>query len=329
MASILLFYLADIISSDLTRYSVDKRLQLFTLSRLQRQIRPEFYCQPAKKMMAIEKLNMRGIVDRTQTLDVGFPYLILSPIPELPVSFSLDFEEVMNQRARDIIRLAELRNMDITVLYSGGIDSTAVLVSLLKNQVDTSRLHVVLTQRSISEYPLFWTETVSKLNYQVVNILNEANYHNSLIATGSLGDQLFGLSTGFMLPADAKVNLEKEFSSDIIEWLTPWLEKSPVGMKTNHDFIWWMRFSLTWQHVQLSIMSKLDLVAHHLTFSHFLDFYGSKDFQLWSILNHDKKIKSDWKSYKYPLKDYIYEYTKDAEYRDNKVKLRSLMYAYK
>ncbi len=40
--------------------------------------------------------------------------------------------------------------------------------------------------------------------------------------------------------------------------------------------------------------------------------------------NLDKRIKDTWKSYKWVSKDAIYKFTKDADYRDNKTKVRSL-----
>jgi hypothetical protein len=40
--------------------------------------------------------------------------------------------------------------------------------------------------------------------------------------------------------------------------------------------------------------------------------------------NPHKRIKNSWKTYKWICKDIIYDYTKDADYRDNKVKRASL-----
>ena len=40
--------------------------------------------------------------------------------------------------------------------------------------------------------------------------------------------------------------------------------------------------------------------------------------------NLDKRIKDTWKTYKWVCKDIIYDYTKDADYRDNKTKRASL-----
>jgi hypothetical protein len=60
----------------------------------------------------------------------------------------------------------------------------------------------------------------------------------------------------------------------------------------------------------------VDLYYHH--------FYSTVDFQKWSMLNHDLKIKDDWKSYKWEAKRLIYEFDHNADYRDNKMKVGSL-----
>ena len=38
------------------------------------------------------------------------------------------------------------------------------------------------------------------------------------------------------------------------------------------------------------------------------------------MCNHDLKIRDTWESYKWIAKDYIFEFTGDADYRDNKLK---------
>ena len=53
-------------------------------------------------------------------------------------------------------------------------------------------------------------------------------------------------------------------------------------------------------------------------------FYDCDTIQWWSIINHDLKHKGTWKTYKWPSKEFIYNYNKDADYRDNKVKERSM-----
>ena len=55
-----------------------------------------------------------------------------------------------------------------------------------------------------------------------------------------------------------------------------------------------------------------------------ISFYDDVDIQRWSIVNHDLKHKGTWQTYKWPSKEYIYNFTKDVEYRDNKTKYKSL-----
>ena len=58
--------------------------------------------------------------------------------------------------------------------------------------------------------------------------------------------------------------------------------------------------------------------------SNMISFYNCSEFQRWSIVNHDLKHKGSWKTYKWPSKEFIYNYNKDADYRDNKLKENSM-----
>jgi hypothetical protein len=53
-------------------------------------------------------------------------------------------------------------------------------------------------------------------------------------------------------------------------------------------------------------------------------FYGTPEFQMWSMTNPDKKLFSTWSTYKWEAKRVICEFNKDEDYRDNKVKMGSL-----
>ena len=53
-------------------------------------------------------------------------------------------------------------------------------------------------------------------------------------------------------------------------------------------------------------------------------FFSSEEFQKWSMLNHHLKIGKDWTSYKQESKNFIYEFNKDENYRDYKIKSGSL-----
>jgi hypothetical protein len=104
---------------------------------------------------------------------------------------------------------------------------------------------------------------------------------------------------------------------------------APVAIGTNYDFFWWLNFALKWQSVGLRMLPFVaprnaanitpDYVGERL-----LHFYATDEFQLWSMLNPDKKIKDTWSTYKWPCKDLILAYTGDEEYHKNKIKKSSL-----
>ena len=59
-------------------------------------------------------------------------------------------------------------------------------------------------------------------------------------------------------------------------------------------------------------------------FGNIRHFFQTDDFQRWSIANPDLKIRDSLESYKWPAKEFIYKFTKDADYRDHKIKVGSL-----
>ena len=107
-----------------------------------------------------------------------------------------------------------------------------------------------------------------------------------------------------------------------MEFLNEHVKNSPYEVETVFDLYWWLNFSLKWHWLvycyPTNYLNSPNLKSQN-------DFANGKDLQVWSIMNKDKKHKGTWLSYKYELKDFIYKFTKDADYRDNKVKIKSLV----
>lgn len=74
-----------------------------------------------------------GIIDRTATLDQGFDYSVLDPIPENRGG-TLSFAEVCDAVASDIVSRAREEDRPIRILWSGGIDSTVALIKALPKE---------------------------------------------------------------------------------------------------------------------------------------------------------------------------------------------------
>lgn len=280
------------------------------------------------------------LIDRTETLDAGIAFQVLDPISRLSTT-TLSFGEICQIRAQEIVESSGSRT--IRVFWSGGIDSTVALISLiqyLREKENVQQLKVLLSQESIAEYPTFFKDEIEhKLDYTLIEgtIYDHINTQEVNV-TGEHGDQLFGsdklkyaiLSYEAYRPytevlpyyMSRKLGTEK-YTQSIIDFIEPQLKKSPIPIHTYYDYLWWMNFSLKWQNVSLRLLYGLDRTYEDLN-RNFFHFFQSVEFQNWSISNHDKKIIKDWNTYKYVAKDYIYTFHKDDEYLKNKEKEPSL-----
>jgi hypothetical protein len=290
-------------------------------------------------------------VDRTGTINTPIRDVSLFPVPEYRM-FSKSYEDICNDRAREILGNAEKLGARIHVLYSGGIDSTCVLVSLLKQATAQQRKNIVvlLSHESIFENPRFYEEHIrGKLRVEssitFANLLGGADIllsgeHNDMVmGSDKVGEMMarYGpaaiqqpysrdLMTDFF---GAFLNGDTEAASFYVDLFERIRDVAPVPIDTNFAFLWWVNFAIKWQacYAYIAMLTPLKN-AHRVTKDYldtrFISFFNTDEFQLWSMNNLDKRIKDTWASYKWIAKQVIYDYTKDAEYRDNKLKKGSL-----
>tara|TARA_Y100000114_G_scaffold140532_1_gene145470 strand:+ start:7206 stop:8936 length:1731 start_codon:yes stop_codon:yes gene_type:complete len=287
--------------------------------------------------------------DRTNTLTNNLK-LEGSPIPDT-TGFSKSFAEVADEKGVDLWN----EDKELKVYWSGGIDSTVALISLLKSKPSDwhDKLKVVYTDNSIEEYSLFWNNYIKdKIRSEKVVLPQIApdkarvkdidrysmdkpffspvlkhiadNLNTGLTITGECGDQLFG-SSGFIsnpsiLNMSVDQFLEKRFPNHIDD-IKLFNSKSPYRILSITDLFWWWNFNLKWEEVS---HRSLALVKNSNDLNNVRHFFRTDDFQRWSILNPDEKIKDTLRSYKFTAKKYIYDYTSDEDYRDNKLKIGSL-----
>lgn len=264
-----------------------------------------------------------NILDRTNTIDFQtFEYETLTPIPKFEVS-TVTFDEHCDRRADELFQKSLERDCKINLMWSGGVDSTTALVAFLRHPRAHERLNIVMSKKSIGEYPSFYFNFIKdKLRHAIVEDPKTQLSALDINITGEIGDQLFGSAA--ILEAAKYGRLEipfrDYFSRRFLDEMEPQILHSPVEIKTVFDMMWWMNFSLKFQNVQLRIYPSVMMSYGSIT-----HFFETDYFQIWSMNNHDKKIKgSDMKSYKYIAKDYIYSLTKDSLYRDHKMKVGSL-----
>ena len=296
-----------------------------------------------------------SVVDRTDHIKMPFNFKLYDgfQIPDIAPNFNMSYEDCCNQRAVEIINMSRRMNKPIRVLYSGGIDSTLTLISLIKNLSPTERKErviVALNVDSIVENPNFYYEHIRN-NFKIESSDNIGAFltGDCIVLGGEFNDQLSGSDVvgkiyrqydyskithpysreyivgWFLLQGMTEDGANRWF--DLIDYQIKHI--APCEVNTNFDFFWWVNFCFKWQTVFFRMLARVDenyrkYLTPDFLKEHFIMFYGTPEFQMWSMTNPDKKLFSTWNTYKWEAKRVIYEFTKDQDYRDNKVKMGSL-----
>lgn len=131
-------------------------------------------------------------------------------MPTYDPQFSLTFDEICDLRAQDIKKIIYATDRPIIVQWSGGIDSTVIMASLIKNLNDSEkeRIIVSLSSDSLLEYPYFYTHFV-KDKFKIVDsenlLFNDyKEKYNAYCIMGDTGDCIFGAELGNKLYSKIK-----------------------------------------------------------------------------------------------------------------------------
>jgi len=202
-----------------------------------------------------------------------------APIPLTFIKESIT--ELMDKRAIELITTAKQTGRNITVMWSGGIDSTAMLTAFLKNMntADHELLTVCLTTQSIVENSEFYFKFISP--NKKIKITNASTFEwltnefldKNMLLHGDPGDGVFGPSTSmYQYFSNNGTHLEpwKKHLTSIEELFEPtvnrdmfihpglgkWftnivvrsMEESGYAehIQTVADFYWWTYFNFKW-----------------------------------------------------------------------------------
>jgi hypothetical protein len=133
-----------------------------------------------------------------QEIPIGFE------MPDYDPFFSMSFSEVTDRRAQEIKSLIVTNNQKFAVMYSGGIDSTLILCSLIKNlsEEELKNIAVCTSSHAIIENPNFFLNfvkdkfTIIDSNTHKYDDLIEMSYRP---ITADEGDCIFGTILGLSL----------------------------------------------------------------------------------------------------------------------------------
>jgi len=233
-------------------------------------------------------------------------------------------------------------------MWSGGIDSTVILASILKNSslADRQNITVACNRISIYENPLFYYQHI-KPNFSVIDstylIIDQEKLTNYCLINGDPADALYAgaFSQDMLLdsPDDFSRNCRTDpdrlikfisqktnytFADRFYQSLLININSVDVPVSTYHDFFWWIQFNLTWVSDKFRCIQQgyIDKDSYESYINNFVNWFNSDEYQQWSMNNNHAGIKygSHISDYKLVSKNYIYDFDKDPYYRTFKTK---------
>jgi hypothetical protein len=262
---------------------------------------------PEKYSFLLSHLLARP-VDRSGALELSRDAVVLKPVPRFDASFSMDFAAVCRQVAGRIVAQAGPR---VTVLWSGGIDSTCVLSSFL---LIGAKVDVALSDESVRENPSFYRAVIAghPLIGEEFRFSNIAQYLRRRDAeathvSGELADQIYFITyPGYALGDDELFDapVGHGIPEPYMDLYRPLIAACPVRLANNYDFLWWENFALKYQSVQARIHlhagRRLENLVH---------FFEDALFEQWAMANgHGVKCPNrDLRNHKYPARKLIHE----------------------
>lgn len=289
-----------------------------------------------------------SIIDRTGTINCPpVPIKNLYPLPMITKTES--FETLCHSRMDTIFQNAINQDKDLVLFYSGGIDSTLLVVLALMNKnfdLYKKRVFIAYSEESIKENPIFWEKYILPIFKE--NIYDSSGFYkilqNQIGITGEFADNIFGsltLKNYIDVTGDYEA-LHKSFDTTGKPWLLSkitnpsnknscsdmldaLLKTSNRPLYSNHDCFWWLNFILKWQAVNFRLVSHIPQPSFiNSMISNTIHFFDTIEFQNWAMVTTEDKVKDDWYSYKLPAKKIIFDYNHDDYYFKWKTKYPSI-----
>jgi asparagine synthetase B (glutamine-hydrolysing) len=227
--------------------------------------------------------------------------------------------ELMAARATAIAALQR----PVYLWWSGGLDSTAIACAILA-EAPTLDVIWVLDQNSIDEYPEFYHKFIAG-KPQVKSNLALYMQQDTLHIDGMWADELFG-----NYQAEKYVGSWEEQSWGVavrrfLEEAAPLEAAFPS--ETLFQRLWWLEFCLAFQDANLrpyyngsnrgkNILDRVEANKQTAWFSH-------PSWTAWAMQRQLANKFATYRECKQELRDYIFAFTKDAHYTENKLKVYS------
>jgi len=292
----------------------------------------QFYHNPAKMMPYNEAFEQGGLYDRNQIVNPTNDIKLLTPIGELAQVGSI--YDLCMERASALAKLVEGTDKKLHLFWSGGIDSTAVLMSL-REVMPANKIVVLHTPESLAEYQGFFEQhiqgTFETFEFSMGTVWKAVEFAcaNGIVVTGEIGDQIYGSVLYLDRGKDWLMQPWENFNAGITadESYHRFVQACPQKITTTAEFLWWVNYSLKYQLVQCRMLLDNTVSELNKNFFHFFDTKAFNDYAV-STPMEDKMPGYVIEAYKKPLRDVIYQLSNDATYAYTKPKVRSLVPVY-
>lgn len=288
------------------------------------------------RTMVIPGLSMScWHVDRTASIDLPFKTLLkdINKFPDLnkPVK---SLEKCLEDTADKILE----SNKHIRLMWSGGIDSTLMVLAFFLKKSNDNDITVVLNQDSIRENPNFYKkiikntfnvisteECVRSLRYRELEGVTLQAEHADLLTFNEnpfdrrikkyTDEDILNFSnnlenTQILL---SYLNMDSDDARCFYDLMTVTSKAVGINLTKLKHLFWWYNFNFRWQNNREKFRSRINPENFYETF------YSSEDFQLWSIRNleNDLDLKTEFKKI-------IAKNFDDVEYTNHKIKWSSM-----
>jgi hypothetical protein len=229
--------------------------------------------------------------------------------PWTPPTNKLSLDMALQLRVNELLSSGQ----KINLFWSGGIDSTAMLVAFLKHTSNLGQLRIIYSPFSTYEHPGY-LDFLKKFNLELLDISGDTLYDTTIdgiMVTGDGGDEMHAsLDQSFFELYHDRLHMpwqdlfyKKKPDDQFIEFCSSWFDKIGRDINTILEARWAF-YAIAKNRCILS--NKYRLYANQPNFSHenLLGFYDCQEFEEYIYHNIDHIINKDYASWKYKLKEY-------------------------
>jgi hypothetical protein len=281
------------------------------------------------------------ILDRTGKIKTPIKTELFDQLgmPSYQEDFSLSYKQCCENRVLELVQKQDSLGVPITLMYSGGIDSSMILASfihVLGVEKTADRVKICMSREGIYENPWAWEKYI-RPHFSVLSSEKYDSMLNrtSIVVAGEGNDQLLGTdiykniiqwggSHYLNLPATVTTitdylrfkNLTEEEIDLWYSLIQSTVDAAVCPIVTVGDWWWWLNFNCKWSNVYWRMLVYADpsTIDKDYLCNYYQQFFNTVDFQRWSMKDRTHKIVDSYVTYKYHARELIADMLNIPEY---------------